>query len=335
MNFRKLRMKVRRPLTLASVTTLAALIALGGIVSGAGSTVVVTPTNPNGWVEVHSTCGLPTTGSQSFVNGPGTPPRGNGSHQFNIGLNGDSFETHRTPNHNGTLIADITDLSYSTYVQVTGSGGQAPYLNLLVDTTGDGMSDDQLFFEPVYQDGNYGFPNQGTLATGVWQEWDSVQGGWWALSAGTFGPPLVSLATYAAANPGAKLATSPAGALRVATGCGAGAWDNFIGNADALTFGANGNLVTYDFELLSDSDGDGVSDDDDNCPTTPNSGQEDADGDGFGDACDPCPNTPGVSCPVATNKDQCKKDGWRTLFRANGTSFKNQGDCVSYTQNGK
>jgi hypothetical protein len=38
---------------------------------------------------------------------------------------------------------------------------------------------------------------------------------------------------------------------------------------------------------------------------------------------------------VATNKDQCKNDGWKTLVRANNTPFKNQGDCVSYTNNGK
>jgi hypothetical protein len=40
-----------------------------------------------------------------------------------------------------------------------------------------------------------------------------------------------------------------AGALRIATGCGAPDWTGFIGNADALTFGANGNTTTYDFEL--------------------------------------------------------------------------------------
>ena len=36
----------------------------------------------------------------------------------------------------------------------------------------------------------------------------------------------------------------------------------------------------------SDRDGDGVSDSDDNCIATPNSGQADGDGDGFGNACD-------------------------------------------------
>ncbi len=30
--------------------------------------------------------------------------------------------------------------------------------------------------------------------------------------------------------------------------------------------------------------------------------------------------------------DQCKKDGWKTLYTSTGKPFKNQGDCVSYFQ---
>lgn len=33
---------------------------------------------------------------------------------------------------------------------------------------------------------------------------------------------------------------------------------------------------------------------------------------------------------VATNKDQCKNDGWQTLTDNNNRPFKNQGDCVSF-----
>jgi hypothetical protein len=32
-----------------------------------------------------------------------------------------------------------------------------------------------------------------------------------------------------------------------------------------------------------------------------------------------------------TSKNDCKNGGWQTLKRADGSSFKNQGDCVSYT----
>lgn len=42
----------------------------------------------------------------------------------------------------------------------------------------------------------------------------------------------------------------------------------------------------------TDSDGDGIYDQDDNCPLEPNSGQEDTDFDGVGDACDGCPDDP-------------------------------------------
>jgi gliding motility-associated-like protein len=53
--------------------------------------------------------------------------------------------------------------------------------------------------------------------------------------------------------------------------------------------------------IVGDSDGDGVRDPSDNCPTTANPDQEDADGDSVGDVCDNAPNTP--------NSDQADTDG--------------------------
>jgi hypothetical protein len=38
---------------------------------------------------------------------------------------------------------------------------------------------------------------------------------------------------------------------------------------------------------------------------------------------------------AATTQDSCKNGGWQTLTRADASPFKNQGDCVSYTKNGK
>ncbi len=47
----------------------------------------------------------------------------------------------------------------------------------------------------------------------------------------------------------------------------------------------------------------------------PTTSSEDADGDGVSDTAAP------------TNKDQCKKDGYKAF---NNPTFKNQGECVSY-----
>lgn len=38
---------------------------------------------------------------------------------------------------------------------------------------------------------------------------------------------------------------------------------------------------------------------------------------------------------TAATRETCEHDGWATARRADGSPFTNQGDCVSYTQNGK
>jgi hypothetical protein len=43
----------------------------------------------------------------------------------------------------------------------------------------------------------------------------------------------------------------------------------------------------------------------------------------------------GEAAKVATAKDECKDGGWEDMTRADGTTFKNQGDCIQYVNTGK
>ncbi len=41
------------------------------------------------------------------------------------------------------------------------------------------------------------------------------------------------------------------------------------------------------------------------------------------------------SASVPTSKEQCKNNGWKDLTKPDGSSFKNQGDCIQYVNTGK
>jgi len=56
----------------------------------------------------------------------------------------------------------------------------------------------------------------------------------------------------------------------------------------------NGGVLCCKDATCPDTDGDGVSDCEDNCVGTPNPDQKDCDGDGTGSACDPCPYNPQI-----------------------------------------
>ena len=115
------------------------------------------------------------------------------------------------------------------------------------------------------------------------------------------------------------------------------------------------------FELLLDSDGDNVPDDNDNCPLVSNPDQLDTDMDGAGNACDADDDGDNVAdtidnCPLHSNpdqadfdldgigdacdaqtgppstKEQCKEGSWQRFNYPR--TFVNQGDCLRFLLRG-
>jgi uncharacterized repeat protein (TIGR01451 family) len=234
-----------------------ALLLLSAVPSVAQT--LVTPAAPGPWT-FNTSGGAATAPAAAYI-APGfeTPPLGIGSAHLTPGSDGSASAQIRNTAFNGTRLDSLTALSYSTYVDVDGAGGQAPYMNLLIDQDGNGTVDDQLFFEPGYQTGAFAgdpVPNQGALQLRTWQTWNALAGGWWSLDAGTFGPPLITIATYLASFPNATIVNSAGGlgGLRILTGNGAGAWDNFSGAVDNVTVDTTAIAsITYNFEPLAGS----------------------------------------------------------------------------------
>ena len=192
----------------------------------------------------------------AFVNGPATPPRGIGSVRLYTGAaEGDGSVQFRNTNFAGVLLSDIKYIRYSTYVvNNLPNGQQFPYIELNVDWDNNGSTDDILFFEAPYQTpgtGNPSLPDQGPTALNTWQTWDARRGGWWANSGSPFDPGtgVKSFDDYVAAHPGAKIAASALGGVRLTFGF-ASANDVFDGNVDRFKIGVGSNLTRYDFELV-------------------------------------------------------------------------------------
>jgi hypothetical protein len=210
------------------VSTLALALAL--VSTATAEDVVVTPGGPNGWVTLGGACGGTGAGagSQGFAKGPELPPGpGAGSYEIRIGSDGQSFELLATRLFAGVKLVEITTLSYATYVQ-RGETGQAPHLELSVDTSGDGAEDDRLVLDPAAATGR--------VQPGVWQTWNALRGGWQS----NLVPDGFLLADYALQHPAAAVID-----VRLSAGCGP-SWANFVGNVDQLTL----NGVTINFETV-------------------------------------------------------------------------------------
>jgi hypothetical protein len=278
------KMKVKRFFVITLITALAASAFLFVTVAAVNNTIVVTPTNTQGW----STADTRPGGAVNFVLDSTAPGGGNGALQ----LTTDATTTAKAQymHDANTPLANVTELSYYTK-QVSASfvGGDPSYqlpvcLGGITGTTCNGFT--TFVFEP-YQNNGLATPVPAVVPN-TWQQWDVAAGQFWSsrtatgggscnVFAGGGGPPFYSLATLKAMCPDAVVV-----GFGVNIGSNNPAYNVY---ADLVNF----NGTTYDFEPYL----------------------------------------------VATNANQCKNGGYNTAKRNDGSSFKNQGDCIQYVNTGK
>src|SRR6478609_12053965 len=242
----------------------AAVVSLALAASAAADTnVVVSPAGLGPWQSVvsdtHGNFVTNTDATVSWgVNPPGAP-LGSGSVTLDTGTNhGDSAPQLVDQALAGTQLAALKTLSYSTLgTLIAGPNlqGQLPYLVLTLDTNGDGVEDDSIVFEPVYQHGyRPDLLDQGPIQVGVWQNWNALAGGWWSFSGNLAGASpgfgVKTIPEILAAAPNATIVqanTIPAGGLRVVIGV-RNVPDHLVGSVDDLALDTGTGVTHYDFE---------------------------------------------------------------------------------------
>lgn len=224
----------------------AGLVALGagltlfgsGLASAATIDVDVTPGDQKGWVFFQETA----TGSGELVNGPATPPLGNGSARLQV--NGTGGMALGTNAFAGTRFDEITELEYSTY-RASGSSALAISLQFGVDYDLEDSNTSfqgRLVFEPYLT---------GSPASNIWQTWSPRNGKWWATGApGSALCPQNNPCSWSQV-----LSTWPDAGIHASSTLGVvlfkagGGWaSGFDGNVDAFTFEADGDKTIVNFE---------------------------------------------------------------------------------------
>jgi hypothetical protein len=179
------------------------LFDLGGGSEGNGdiADLTIAPGQLQGWQHqaYDDVVYLPDS-KQSFVDGPGTPLAGGGSLQVTLDSdeNPERVELFRTTQYDGTLLRDLREASYSTYVKGdTGNATpqQPAYMRLSLDNDGDDTTDSTLFYFPA---------NNGTVQQSTWQNWSAADG-LWNVGSDTGIPGAITLEDYLVAHPDARI----------------------------------------------------------------------------------------------------------------------------------
>jgi hypothetical protein len=221
--------------------------------------ITVTDCNLNGWVK--QPIGKSTLG---FVSGPATPALGKGSIKFNVPAGGifwpGDFVRFRNGQYSGTPFSSLTELSFSTFIEVRDTIADIHFLVILSDINGDGSAEHNLVFDPRYQKPPFirsTMPNQGNTIEHVWQTWSVLNGGWFFGGTTETDPdhngPYFTLSEYLSLYPNATIrndASKGGPAIRLSAG-GVVFKPNFYGSMDNFKIGINGVTTTYDFEFTT------------------------------------------------------------------------------------
>lgn len=220
------------------------------------ATIVVTPADlaanvadlladPSKWLFYNDQTDAIDSALGSFVPGPGITPTGNGSVQ--ISVTGSQRRNLATYGFAGTPLADITELSFSTYNPVAGNGGSATrsaYVNFNVEFDGSDSWQRRLVYVPR---------TNGTVLQDTWQAWDLIDGGnaLWVYSGPSWpgGSPSGSTAkTWAqilSEYPGVRIRVTDAHmGIRVGEPYASG----YTENIDRFVFGTAAGVDVFDFE---------------------------------------------------------------------------------------
>jgi hypothetical protein len=196
--------------------------------------------------------GVDLTPKQSDAPGPQRAPYTTSSHRIVIGESTVQTELYRTKAYDGTALASVTRLEYSTFARRTNGTGadrQPTYLRLNVDNDNDGNRDASLFFFPANN------ASQQVVKNDVWQDWD-VDSGKISVDGDSGPAATTTLAEYAAAHPGSKLVNNNAGQANggalalINGGADGGPNDNQINGeyfVDRVIVGKAGQDTLYDF----------------------------------------------------------------------------------------
>ena len=214
----------------------------------ASGPVIVTPASPDwAFVNDNGTTGDWTAG---FQNGPATPPLGSGSVHVTLSSAGAGI-LFGTQKYQGTRLADIQTLSYSTYTNLS-PAAMAFQINYDPDVTTieAGTWYGRLIYEPYLN---------GAVTNGSWQTWDTINSGagkWWASP--NANSPVDDTCTQAspctwstliASWPNIGIRNDSLSFIQFKAGSN---WNGFDGNVDNFSIEIGGNTDTYDFELPSE-----------------------------------------------------------------------------------